>query len=185
MRLTPVSFIVLGLVRHLGAATPYALKAAAAESVGNLWTVQHAQLYTEPEKLAAAGLLSEEREEAGRRRRTYRITPDGEAALTEWLHTPAEGAGEVRDPGLLKLFFGADPARLAPTELERHERKLARYEATMAAYGATMPPGPRLALEAGIAHEHTWLAYWRGLAAADGASVGPPTDRQAERRHTR
>jgi PadR family transcriptional regulator, regulatory protein AphA len=164
MRLTPVSYIVLGLVRHLGEATPYALKAAAAESVGNLWTVQHAQLYTEPEKLAAAGLLTEEREEAGRRRRTYRITQAGDHALAAWLTAPPEGAGETRDPGLLKLFFGADPARLAPAEIERHERKLAQYEATMAAFGESMPAGPRLALDAGIAHQHTWLRYWRALA---------------------
>ncbi|HWT93828.1 MAG TPA: PadR family transcriptional regulator [Solirubrobacteraceae bacterium] len=166
MRLTPVSYIILGLVRHLGEATPYALKAAAAESVGNLWTVQHAQLYTEPEKLAAAGMLTEEREDAGRRRRTYRITDAGREALDAWLHAPPEGTGETRDPGLLKLFFGADPAQLAPAEVERHERKLAQYEATMAAFGATMPQGPRLALEAGIVHQHTWLAYWRALAGA-------------------
>lgn len=163
MRLTPVSYIVLGLVRDLGAATPYALKARAAQSVGNLWTVQHAQLYTEPVKLAEAGLLAEEREEGGRRRRTYRITPEGEAALEAWLALPPDDTGEARDPGLLRLFFGADPAALAPSEVARHERKLAQYEATMAAYGAVMAPGQRLALQAGIAHERTWIGFWSDL----------------------
>ena len=52
IRLTPVSYIVLGLIDAAGEATPYQLKTAAAASVGNLWSVQHAQLYSEPERLA-------------------------------------------------------------------------------------------------------------------------------------
>ena len=39
-----------------GEATPYRLKQMVAASVGNFWTLQHAQLYTEPERLAKAGL---------------------------------------------------------------------------------------------------------------------------------
>ena len=40
IRLTPVSYIVLGLLdRADGAATPYQLKAAVASSIGNFWSV--------------------------------------------------------------------------------------------------------------------------------------------------
>jgi PadR family transcriptional regulator, regulatory protein AphA len=162
-RLTPVSYIVLGLVAWHGRATPYQLKTSAASSVGNLWSVQHAQLYSEPERLAGAGLLDEEREEGGRRRRTYALTEAGRAALDAWLAEPASDLGELRSPGLLQLFFGADPARLAPVQLGLHERKLAEYEAVHAEAGARMPEGMRLALEAGIGHEREWLRFWRNL----------------------
>ncbi len=166
IRLTPVSYIVLGLIDALGEATPYQLKNAAAAGVGNLWSVQHAQLYTEPERLAGAGLLEEERETTGRRRRTYRLTDAGRAALREWLRTPAEEFTELRDPGLLQLFFGADSGPLARTQSELHERKLAEYRALHAAAGATMPEGMRLALEAGIGHEREWIRFWKRLASA-------------------
>ena len=59
LRLTPTSYIVLGLIEAAGEATPYDLKRMVAVSLGNFWTLQHAQLYTEPERLAAAGHLSE------------------------------------------------------------------------------------------------------------------------------
>jgi DNA-binding PadR family transcriptional regulator len=163
-RLTPVSYIVLGLVDAAGEATPYALKQAAAAGVGNLWSVQHAQLYTEPERLARAGLLDEEREEAGRRRRVYRMTAAGREALAAWLRTPAEGTTELRDPALLQLFFGADPAVLAPAQRALHEERLAQFEALHAGAGAIMPAGRRLTLEAGIAHEREWVRFWTRLA---------------------
>ena len=69
LRLTPISYIVLGLLSWAGDATPYRLKQLVAASVGNFWTLQHAQLYTEPERLAKAGYLTEQRERGGRRRK--------------------------------------------------------------------------------------------------------------------
>jgi PadR family transcriptional regulator AphA len=163
-RLTPVSYMVLGLVERAGEATPYQLKQVAARSVGNFWTIQHAQLYTESERLARAGLLAEEREKGGRRRRTYRLTDAGRAALREWLAEPATELGELRSPGLLQLFFGAEKEPLARAQLEIHGRKLAEYEELHAAAGDWLPEGQRLALEAGIAHEREWLKFWRSLA---------------------
>ena len=170
IRLTPVSYIVLGLLARAGEATPYALKTAVGASVGNLWSVQHAQLYSEPQRLAEAGLVSEEREEGGRRRRTYRLTGAGREAFETWLATPADGFTELRDPGLLQLFFGAEPAMLARAQADLHERKLAEYETRHTTAGAHMPPGARLALEAGIAHEREWIRFWSGL--RDGAGRG-------------
>ena len=64
-RLTPTSYIVLGLLEWGGRCTPYDLKGLVKLSVGNFWTLQHAQLYTEPARLAAAGYVTEEREEGG------------------------------------------------------------------------------------------------------------------------
>ncbi len=160
-RLTAVSYMVLGLVERAGRATPYQLKQVAAQSVGNFWTIQHAQLYTECERLAKAGLLSEEREETGRRRRIYRLTDAGRAALDAWRAAPASELGELRSPGLLQLFFGAEKEPLARAQVEIHESKLAEYEQLHSEAAEWLPEGQRLALEAGIAHEREWLRFWR------------------------
>ena len=166
-RLTPVSYMVLGLIELAGEATPYQLKQVAAESVGNFWSIQHAQLYSEPERLAEAGLLDEEREEGGRRRRTYRLTAAGREALDAWRAAPATEIGELRNPGLLQLFFGAEKGPLARAQLETHSRTLAGYEELHASAGGWLPEGQRLALEAGIAHEREWLRFWREVGGID------------------
>ncbi len=161
--LTPTSYIVLGLLEGAGQGTPYDLKRMVAVSIGNFWSLQHAQLYTEPERLAAAGLLSEKRERGGRRRKTYSLTKEGRAALKEWRATPTEELSELRDPALLKLFLGADPAKLAPPQVEAHRRKLEEYEARREADPGDGPRGPWLALEAGIAHERVWIEFWESV----------------------
>ena len=75
IRLTPTSYIVLGLLMEADEATPYDLKAMVAGGIGNLWSLQHTQLYAEPERLAGSGYLTETREDGGRRRKLYSITP--------------------------------------------------------------------------------------------------------------
>ena len=164
LRLTPTSYIVLGLIELSGECTPYELKQAVAWSLGNFWSIQHAQLYSEPERLTGAGLLRERREESGRRRRRYSLTKKGARALEAWRRTPTDQLSELRDPGLLKLFFGADPAELAEVQLEAHRRKLAEYEALQRFDSGEEPRGPWLALESGIGHEREWIGFWEGLA---------------------
>lgn len=168
LKLTPTSYIVLGLLSWSDEATPYELKRMVAGSVGNLWSVQHAQLYTEPQRLAEAGYLTERRERGGRRRRHYSITDRGRQALRDWTSTPTHELTELRDPGLLRLFFGADPAMLAAAQLEVHRAKLREYERIRASGSDEGPAGPRLALEAGIGHEREWIRYWRRLAKGEG-----------------
>jgi len=163
MDLSPTSVIVLGLL-EFGAATPYELKARMADSVGNFWSLPHSALYAEPERLAKQGLVEERREDGGRRRRTFSITDAGRRALAEWRARPTEEPAELRDPALLKLFFGADPGALAAEQLPAHEARLARYEEIRTRADGTAPTGPFLALDAGIRHEREWIAFWRGLA---------------------
>jgi PadR family transcriptional regulator AphA len=163
LRLTPISFIVLGLVRWAGEATPYRLKQLVAASVGNFWTLQHAQLYSEPERLAQAGYLTEQRERGGRRRRQYAITDKGREALDEWRAEPTGAIPELRAPALLKLFFGADPAELAPMQIEAHRSKLAEYEQIRLTMPESVPEGPRLALEAGIASARQQIDWWEAV----------------------
>jgi PadR family transcriptional regulator, regulatory protein AphA len=163
IRLGAVSYVVLGFVAWAGEATPYRLKQLVAGSVGNFWTLQHAQLYTEPERLAKAGYLTEERERGGRRRKLYKITEQGRLALDEWLAEPTDAIPELRSPALLKLFFGADPAALAQLQVEANRRKLAEYEAIRDSLADDVPEGPRLALDAGIANARQQIEWWEAL----------------------
>jgi PadR family transcriptional regulator, regulatory protein AphA len=164
IRLTPTSYIVLGLLEFAGESTPYSLKQLVAGSVGYFWTVQHAQLYTEPERLAAAGYVTETREETGRRRRLYAITDRGRAALDEWRVETTADLGELREPAVLKLFFGADPKQLAAAQVEANRARLAEYEAIRDAMSPDVPPGPRQALEMGIRVEQAAIEFWEELA---------------------
>jgi PadR family transcriptional regulator, regulatory protein AphA len=166
LRLTPTSYIVLGLLELSGEATPYALKQAVRETVGNFWTLQHAQLYSEPARLAEAGYLRERQEERGRRRKRYSLTEKGQRALDEWRREPPEQLYDFRDPGLLKLFFGADPAELAESQLELHRRRLASYEGMKSLDIGEEPRGPWLALESGIGHQREYVRFWERLAKA-------------------
>src|SRR6185503_8111564 len=105
LRLGTTSYVVLGSVALRGPSTSYDLKRFVEVTLGHFWSFPHSQLYAEPDRLARAGLLTERREEGGRRRRTYTITAEGRDALEAWLREPSSGGSELRDLGMLKLFF--------------------------------------------------------------------------------
>jgi DNA-binding PadR family transcriptional regulator len=165
VHLTPTSFIVLGFIEAAGDATPYDLKQGLEQSAGNFWSIPHSQLYSESERLADAGHLSERRESSGRRRRVYSMTAKGRRALNKWRDEPTGALPELRDVSLLKLFLGGDPAALATPQLDAHRRKLEAYRALASADEGAGPRGPWQALEAGIAHEREWIRFWSKLAA--------------------
>jgi DNA-binding PadR family transcriptional regulator len=164
--LAPLSYLVLGLIDQAGEVTPYDLKLMAA-SMSGLWTLRHDQVYREPERLAKLGLLTEEREEAGRRRRRFRITPQGRGALQEWLRSPTTEFTELRDAGLLQLFLGADPVPLAQRQLGAHEERLREYEELRTNLAGQAPEGVLLALKAGIGHEREWVRFWGELVSGE------------------
>lgn len=164
VNLTPTSAIVLGLLELIGEGTPYDLKQAVGITVGHFWTFQHAQLYTETERLANAGLLSEKREQGGRRRKRYSLTAKGRRALDAWRAELHDEVPELRDLGMLKLFLGADPSALAAVQLAAHERKLAEYREISKIDQGLEPRGPWIALEAGIGYEKQMIRFWKQLA---------------------
>jgi DNA-binding PadR family transcriptional regulator len=168
IRLTPTSYIVLGLLMQAGEATPYDLKAMVAGGIGNLWSLQHTQLYAEPERLAGAGYLTETREDGGRRRKLYSITPAGRDTFRAWLSAElGSELPELRDIGLLKVFFGADPRPIAIGQLRAHREKLREYQELEQALSGTELAGPVSTLGAGIGHEREWIRYWADLAGED------------------
>lgn len=162
IQLTQTSYVVLGLVAHAGEATPYDLKQVVTATIGGFFSIPHSQLYAEPERLARAGHLSERRERTGRRRRHYSVTEKGRKALREWLRTPTEELYELRDPGLLKLAFGADPTALATAQLAAHERRLEELRnlaRVLEAAGAAQEQ--LLVAEAGIGHAREYIRFWK------------------------
>jgi PadR family transcriptional regulator AphA len=131
-RLTPTSYLVLGLLAREGPSTPYELERHVRATLGNFWSFPHTLLYTEPPRLASLGLATETRETEGRRRRVFTITAAGTSALEVWLERPSGARTELRDPGLLQLFFAdltsaEGRRRLAQEQLAIHQAKLAEY----------------------------------------------------------
>jgi PadR family transcriptional regulator, regulatory protein AphA len=186
--LNPVSYLVLGLVERRAEATPYDLKRYAAESIGNFWSFPHSQIYAEPARLAALGLLEERREPEGRRRRTYSITEAGRTALRAWLADPEPEQPQLRYLGLLKLFFGdlteqPDVVALARAEEAAHRSRLAHYRAVDSRL--SREPGlafPRATLRMGILCEEAFVQFWGEIAARPprvGRRAGVPASRAA------
>ena len=166
IRLTSTSFVVLGMLDWLGPSTPYRLKRVMTQSVEDFFPVPHTSFYAEPARLAAAGYLAEHVERGGRRRRTFELTARGRAALADWLAEPETRFGEFRFPGMLKIFFGANPAGFAGAQADHHAALAERFEAVRARADdgeADLQEGRRAVLETGIALHRWWEARWREL----------------------
>jgi DNA-binding PadR family transcriptional regulator len=183
LRLTSTSYLVLGLIEREGPSTPYELKRHVAATIGHFWSFPHALLYKEPVRLVQLGLLTEEREADGRRRRLLTITARGRAAIQAWLAKPAQEPTELRDAGLLQLFFAdlgsTDERRaLAVAQLTIHRAALARYQDDRRAErlvngsdGAarTVEHWRGVTLPMGLLYERAAVEFWEGVAA--GAQV--------------
>jgi DNA-binding PadR family transcriptional regulator len=97
---------VLGMVA-LGARSGYEIRRAAELSLRFFWALGPPQIYAELARLEEARLIAGRDESRGRRaRRVYRVTKAGERALEAWGSSPDSSALELRDPLLLRLFFG-------------------------------------------------------------------------------
>ena len=189
IRLGPTSYLILGLISYRGPSTPYQLKRAVGRSVGHFWPFPHTQLYQEPDRLARAGLLIEEREQDGRRRRTYAITEAGREALAAWLREPTAEVVQFRDVASLKIFFSEfmstdDLVAMAREQVRLYEQRLAEYAAIGARYANRPELGRRMAsLDLGIRLTRTARDFWRDIAADPPCCAresAPPAER-AER----
>lgn len=103
--LTATARVILGLLRF-GPRTGYDVKRVTDFSTRFFWRASYGQIYPELRGLQKAGLVRMREEPRGRRpRRVYELTRKGERALSVWLLGDSE-LYEVRDEGLLRLFFG-------------------------------------------------------------------------------
>ncbi|MDI1461887.1 PadR family transcriptional regulator [Catellatospora sp. KI3] len=109
-----LGYALLSLLTR-GPATGYQLTQRMKSPIGHFWTAQHSQIYPELARLAAAGWVeAAEGDGPGpRQKKTYTLTPDGLAALREWLPRPPVVA--PRSETVLKAYAAnsADPAAMA------------------------------------------------------------------------
>ncbi|MEV6197188.1 helix-turn-helix transcriptional regulator [Streptomyces sp. NPDC051920] len=166
-RLTTASYLVLGIIDKLGEASAYDVKGEAARTVAPFWSVPHAQVYAQCDRLLDAGMLSQVRQESGRNRRVLTLTDQGRTALRGWLDDPAFVPVEARERGILKLWFGGEPDVLGPVQLDEHRRTLGEYEELAETVGELLTRGQRDALEFGIRYERMMIDFWRWVQRRD------------------
>jgi len=156
--LTAPDYVVLGMVR-LGARSGYEIKQRVERSIRFFWTISQVQIYPSLGRLEQAGLITGADDPQGRRpRRAYAITGTGEAALRQWLHQAEPIPFELRDTGLVRLFFAdalppGEARELLTVIKQRSQDKLAALRAIESSADAARDKGdiyPLLTLQMGI-----------------------------------
>lgn len=167
MDLNPTAYVILGMVSS-EARSGYEIKALVDNTTRFFWAASYGQIYPELKRLSEAGLVEGVDAPRGDRKRTvYAITDAGEAALKDWLRQPPETV-EMREEGLLKLFFsgvlppevGAETLRtMRAHRLELAERLHAMEAEAQAKLDESDDPYPLLVLQGGIEFNQ-WFAEW-------------------------
>jgi DNA-binding PadR family transcriptional regulator len=173
-RLTGTSFAVLTLIELLGPSTPYDLKQALERSIANFWMVPHTTFYAEPTRLVKAGLLSEQQEAGGRRRKVYSLTDAGRSALESWRSSVELTPPQLREEGVLKIFAGADPVPIFRARCDWHRAKLAELEGYLEAASGDDPvwDGVRASLQVGVAYNRMMLEAMERFLESQAATAG-------------
>lgn len=123
MKLRPISFLILGMIR-VGATSGYAIKKAADAGTKIMWPVSLAQVYPELAKLEEHGYLTRSDDPQGdRARSTYALTGTGEEALSAWLRSSIEPPMHFRSEGMLRAFFADALPKDEQIELLRRQRE--------------------------------------------------------------
>jgi PadR family transcriptional regulator, regulatory protein AphA len=163
IELSPTAYVILGMVSR-EPRSGYEIKALVDGSTRFFWAASYSQIYPELRRLAEAGLLEGSPAPRGDRKRTvYAITAEGRAALEDWLRKPPETA-EMREEGLLKLFFaGALPPEEALGTLramrERRQQLAERLRGIEPKALEKDDPFPLMVLRSGIEY-NDWFAGW-------------------------
>src|SRR5262245_23547292 len=169
LRLSPTSYLVLGLIGLRGPSTPYEIKRAVGRTVSYFWPFPHSQLYDEPERLAGAGLLSRDDEMGGRRRKIYALTDAGRQALQAWLKMPPDEIFELRDMAVLQLFFSEFSSRehliaLAKNQIHLARERLATYQAMSNRYPKMRDKRRMAPMPLGVSLVQAYIDFWSEIA---------------------
>jgi DNA-binding PadR family transcriptional regulator len=172
MELGPTGYVILGMLRN-EPRSGYEIKRVVDVSTRFFWAASYGQIYPELRKLARAGLVEGDSQPTGGRKRTvYRLTDTGREELRRWLERPPERL-ELRDEGLLKLFFAgaAEPGtamEIVDAKRRLMEEKLAalREIEPYAVAGASSDPFPYLVLRYGV-ESCEWVIAWCERARAE------------------
>jgi PadR family transcriptional regulator AphA len=162
-QLSATAYVILGMVRR-EPRSGYEIKAMVDGSTRFFWAASYGQIYPELRRLSEAGLvLGVEAPTGGRRRTVYEITADGEEELKAWLRQPP-ATYEMREEGLLKLFFGDALPREEAAAILRSMRDhrlevAAQLRAIEPVAEEKEDPFPLLVLRGGIEFTE-WFADW-------------------------
>jgi len=104
VNVSPVAYGLLGMLA-VRSWTGYELTTQVRRSLRHTWSSSEGHLYREQKRLVQLGwAIVEVETSGGRSRKRYSITPEGEAALAEWLRTePQEPHIEIE--AFMRLFF--------------------------------------------------------------------------------
>lgn len=162
-QLSATAYVILGMVRK-EPRSGYEIKAVVDGTTRFFWATSYGQIYPELKRLSEAGLIEGVDSPTGGRRRTvYAITADGEEELQAWLRQPPE-TYEMREEGLLKLFFADALPRQEAAEIVKAMRahRLAVAEQLRAMEPMAREkedPFPLIVLQSGIEFTE-WFADW-------------------------
>jgi DNA-binding PadR family transcriptional regulator len=128
MELSATAKVILGML----ASRPrsgYEIKQLVDSSARFFWAASYGQIYPELKKLEKAGLIAgDDSSRGGRQRTTFRLTTEGRRAAREWIRRPPEVL-EIRDEGLLKLFFAGSIDAKRGAEIARERAAESRVKA--------------------------------------------------------
>jgi PadR family transcriptional regulator, regulatory protein AphA len=164
--LSATARVILGLLKF-APRTGYDVKRVTDVSTRFFWRASYGQIYPELRTLENAGLVRSREEPYGRRRRrVYELTSDGEQSLDEWLHSETDQY-ELRDEGLLRLFFGELVSDEDLLELVRRRREIfedhaALFRRISAELGEIEGPSAEV-LRYGIESTDWNVAWWADL----------------------
>lgn len=162
-QLSATAYVILGFVRT-EPRSGYEIKALVDNSTRFFWAASYGQIYPELKRLSEAGLIvGSDSPTGGRKRTVYEITADGADELRAWLRQEPE-TFEMRDEGLLKLFFADALPREEALAILRsmRSRRRAVHEQLLALKGLKgeiEDPFPMMVLEGGLEYTQ-WFAEW-------------------------
>ena len=166
MELSPTAYVILGMISR-EPRSGYEIKALVDDTTRFFWAASYGQIYPELKRLSEAGLVEGSDAPRGERKRTvYAVTADGEDELKDWLRRPPQTV-EMREEGLLKLFFAGV---LPPEQAGQTLRSMREYRRDIATrLHAMLPsaeekleqedPYPLMVLQGGIEFNE-WFADW-------------------------
>jgi DNA-binding PadR family transcriptional regulator len=160
--LTPTGRVILGMIT-LGRRTGYDIKQFVDKTTRHFWAASYGQIYPELKRLENHGLIIGRDDPSGGRARTvYELTDAGNTALHSWLRTPSLPAPELRDEGMLKLFFSD---ALPEQRIQNIRAMRAQAETKLALLGALEdrasrgPTGPYLTLQLGLTETRCLISW--------------------------
>jgi DNA-binding PadR family transcriptional regulator len=161
MELSSTAHVILGMLgwRPMSG---YEIKALVDKSTRLFWAASYGQIYPELRRLSDAGLIhGKASPQGGRKRVVYSLTAAGRRELEAWLEADPQ-VFELRDEGLLKLFFadvtgGAYAPGTLAAKRRHHEQVVERLREIER---SASPEGyAHLVLRYGIEFNQ-WIADW-------------------------